>query len=96
VGKGSSSQDADVQAIIDAGRQSVGWVRHEFAGVDLGDERLDRRLIKTVELLAKSPLSPINEACGCWADTQAAYRGNEKAHSRNEWTGVGDPGHGAL
>jgi len=74
VGKGSSSQDADVQAIIDAGRQSVGWVRHEFAGVDLGDERLDRRLIKTVELLAKSPLSPINEACGCWADTQAAYR----------------------
>ena len=74
MGKGSSSQDADVQAIIDAGRQSVGWVRHEFAGVDLGDERLDRRLIKTVELLAKSPLSPINEACGCWADTQAAYR----------------------
>jgi len=60
--------------MIDAARQSVDWVRHEFAGIELGDKRLDRRLIKTVELLAKSPLSPINEACRCWADTQAAYR----------------------
>jgi Transposase DNA-binding/Transposase Tn5 dimerisation domain/Transposase DDE domain len=63
-----------VRSLVDAGRQSAEWVRHEFAGIKLGDERLDRRLIKTAELLAKSPLSPINEACGCWADTQAAYR----------------------
>jgi hypothetical protein len=74
VGNCSISDDPDVQGIIDAGRQSVDWVRHEFAGVKLGDERLDRRLIKTVELLAMSPLSPINEACRCWAETQAAYR----------------------
>lgn len=66
--------EEDVQAMIEAGTESPDWVRYEFAGVKLGDKRLDRRLIKTVELLAKSPLSPINEACGCWADTQAAYR----------------------
>ena len=31
-------------------------------------------MIKTAELLGKSPSSPINEACGDWASTQAAYR----------------------
>jgi hypothetical protein len=57
------------------------WVSEEFAGVDLSDKRLDRRLIKTAGFLASSPLSPINEACGDWASTQAAYRlfDNEKA-----------------
>jgi hypothetical protein len=31
-------------------------------------------LLKTAQQLAKSPSSPINEACGSWASTQAAYR----------------------
>jgi hypothetical protein len=31
-------------------------------------------LIKTAQHLARSPVSPINEACGDWASTQAAYR----------------------
>ena len=74
VAKRSKCEDSEVRAMIDAGTESVDWVQHEFAGVKLGDKRLDRRLIKTVELLAKFPLSPINEACGSWADTQAAYR----------------------
>ena len=50
------------------------WVRAEFARADLSDKRLDRRLIKTAQQLAQSPISPINEACGDWASTQAAYR----------------------
>jgi hypothetical protein len=66
--------DPEVQAIIEAGTASVQWVCAEFAGADLSDKRLDRRLIKTAELLASSPGSPINEACGDWASTQAAYR----------------------
>lgn len=70
----SRSDDPEVQAIIEAGTGSVEWLREEFTGVDLGDKRLDRRLMKTAELLGKSPLSPINEACGDWASTQAAYR----------------------
>jgi hypothetical protein len=66
---------------MEAGAGSVEWLREEFSGVDLGDKRLDRRLIKTAESLGKSPVSPINEACGDWASTQAAYRlfDNDKA-----------------
>lgn len=57
-----------------AGTESVEWVTQEFARADLGDRRLDRRLGTIAEQLAKSPASPINEACGTWASTQAAYR----------------------
>ena len=49
-------------------------MRHEVGGVDLSDRRLDRRVLKVTEQLAKSPTAPINEACGDWASTQAAYR----------------------
>lgn len=56
--------DSDVQAILEAGAQEVGWVQQEFGSVDLSDQRLDRRLMKTAEQLSKSPGSPINEACG--------------------------------
>jgi len=58
-----------VQAIIEVGTESV--ETQEFARTDLCDKRLDRRLLKTAEHLAKSPASPINEACGDWASTQA-------------------------
>jgi hypothetical protein len=74
VPRGSRFEYADVQAVIDAGAQAVDWVQQEFGSADLSDKRLDRRLIKTAEHLAKSPTSPINEACGDWASTQAAYR----------------------
>jgi hypothetical protein len=74
LGKSKRCEDAVVQAIMDAGTESVEWVTQEFARADLRDKRLDRRLLKTAEQLAKSPASPINEACGTWASTQAAYR----------------------
>lgn len=72
--KASRLEYSDVESVIDAGAQDVEWVLQEFAGADLCDKRLDRRLIKTAQQLAKSPISPINEACGDWASTQAAYR----------------------
>jgi len=59
---------------MESGTQSVEWVREEFAQADLADKRLNHRLVKTALHLARSPLSPINEACGDWASTQAAYR----------------------
>ena len=74
LGKSRRCEDPEVQAIIEAGTESVEWVTQEFARADLCDKRLDRRLLKTAEQLAKSPSSPINEACGTWASTQAAYR----------------------
>ena len=79
-----NTEYSDVQAVIDAGSQEMGWVQQELGGVDLGDKRLDRRLIKTAEQLARSPIAPINEACGDWASTNAAYRlfNNNKASPR--------------
>ena len=50
------------------------WAISEFSGVDLGDKRLNDRLIKITGQLASSTESPINQACGGWADTKAAYR----------------------
>ena len=36
-----------MRAIMEAGTESVEWVRQEFARADLSDKRLDRRLMKT-------------------------------------------------
>jgi hypothetical protein len=73
VARVSRLEYSDVEAVI-AGERDAGWVLQEFSGADLSDKRLDRRLIKTAQQLARSPVSPINEACGDWASTQAAYR----------------------
>lgn len=56
------------------------WARQEFQEVDLGDKRLDRRLVEVVGNLAAAPRKSIPAACEGWAETQAAYRlfGNEK------------------
>ena len=51
-----------------------GWAEVEFSNVDLGDKRLNRRLIKLSDSFSESPESPINQACGDWAETKAAYR----------------------
>lgn len=64
----------NVQAVINDGALEVDWVTQEFRGADLSDKRLDRRLVKTAQQLARSPTAPVNEACGDWASTQAAYR----------------------
>jgi hypothetical protein len=58
-----------------------GWGAKEFSGLDLGDERLNKRAIKLVEQFADKPTASIPAAAGGWADTIAAYRflGNENA-----------------
>lgn len=50
------------------------WAGQEFAKVDLGDKRLNNRLIKTVERFADKPTASIPGACNGWAETQGAYR----------------------
>lgn len=54
--------------------KSCGWASSEFAEVELGDQRLRKRLIQVADSLAHSPESPINQACNGWAETKAAYR----------------------
>jgi len=51
-----------------------GWAAEELRQVDLGDRRLNGRLISLADRFSESPESPINQACNDWAETKAAYR----------------------
>jgi hypothetical protein len=46
----------------------------ELVGIDLGDERLNRRSVKVLKALAAQSQASINAACQGWAETMAAYR----------------------
>jgi hypothetical protein len=50
------------------------WAEQELAGVNLGDERLNKRSIKLLERLGEKPTASIPNACNGWSETQAAYR----------------------
>lgn len=52
----------------------MSWATEEFRTLHLGDKRLDRRTVLLAEQLAEAPTESIPNACGKWADTQAAYR----------------------
>jgi hypothetical protein len=62
----------------------MGWVIEELAGADLGDSRLDMRLIKMVERFSQCPEAGIAEACGSRAATRGAYRFLENARVQPE------------
>jgi len=49
-------------------------IADELTGIDLGDERLNKRSKHLLEALAVNPEASINAACGGWGDTVAAYR----------------------
>lgn len=46
----------------------------ELHGIDLGDERLNKRSKRVIETLAANPQASINAVCDLWSDTIAAYR----------------------
>lgn len=50
------------------------WCRDELGCIDLGDKRLDERIKRVGQAFYEKSESPINQACGTWADTKAAYR----------------------
>jgi hypothetical protein len=50
------------------------WAEEELQSIDLGDQRLNKRLIQLTESFSQSPQSPINHACEDWAETKGAYR----------------------
>ncbi len=52
----------------------MSWSEKEFADLDLGDARLNKRLKLLIESLAANPMASIPEACGGWPETQGAYR----------------------
>lgn len=49
------------------------WSNEEIAGVNLGDNRLNRRAIEVLEKLSKHPTGSIPHGCDEWADTKATY-----------------------
>jgi hypothetical protein len=46
----------------------------ELAGIDLGDQRLNRRARRVLAKLGEKPTLSIPAACGGWRETRAAYR----------------------
>jgi hypothetical protein len=66
---------------MQAGPAKTAWsgamcegIADELQGIDLGDERLNKRSKHLLEALAVNPEASINAACHGWGDTQAAYR----------------------
>jgi hypothetical protein len=51
----------------------VGWSVREFAGLDLGDAHLNRRLLTMAEAFGAQPSASINQASDDWQATKAAY-----------------------
>jgi len=50
------------------------WASNEFKDADFGDARLTKRLIKLSNDLSEASESSINQACGSWSQSKAAYR----------------------
>lgn len=59
----------------------VGWSVREFDGLDLGDARLNRRLLTLAEAFGAQPQAPINQASADWQDTKAAYAFFANSHA---------------
>ena len=49
------------------------WAKEELKNAKLPDKRLNKRLIKIVENLAKQPHASVPQASGDWANTKATY-----------------------
>ena len=55
-------------------KHEMSWASEEFENANLGDKRLNRRLMTICDSFSESPESPINQACENWGDSKAAYR----------------------
>lgn len=55
-------------------QEDSSWALDEMSAVELGDERLNRRVAEVLEQLGDKPTPSIPAACKGWAETLAAYR----------------------
>ena len=72
--KSRSHSSEKLSAFNDAPTQAADWVIHEFARVQLPDERLRHRLHVIATAFAQKPTAPIPQACANPAEAKAAYR----------------------
>ncbi|WP_165474820.1 IS4 family transposase [Legionella nagasakiensis] len=63
----------------------MSWAAEEMKTINLGDKRLNRRLLSLFDKLGNSPNLSIPAACGGWHETKAAYRffDNERVTTEN-------------
>ena len=54
--------------------QAKNWAEREFGTAELGDQRLNKRLIKIANFFTNNPTLSIPQACGSWKVTKATYR----------------------
>ena len=64
----------------------MSWVSEELGELDLGDVRLDLRLMEMIERLAEQCERSVPQAFGSWAEVKGAYRLWE--NSRVEWQAI--------
>jgi hypothetical protein len=50
------------------------WAEKEMQTLNLGDKRLNKRLVSLLDSHGNKPQDSIPVACGGWAETKAAYR----------------------
>jgi hypothetical protein len=62
------------EELLMIGGATKGRAAEEMDQTDLGDKRLNDRLISLCDRLSESPESPVNQACKDWAETKTAYR----------------------
>ena len=77
----SMNSSPDQSSELTAYQEQAGlWVDTEFASADLGDGRLEKRLISIIKSFCQTPDASIPQATGSWKKTKAAYRflNNEK------------------
>lgn len=70
------------------------WADDEFGGANLGDGRLNLRLIKLATRFAEQPTASLPGACGDWAETMAAYRFFDQASTEKRglnWESILQP-----
>ncbi|MDR1064426.1 MAG: IS4 family transposase, partial [Azoarcus sp.] len=65
------------------------WAESEFADLELGDKRLNKRARLLMERLSSQPTAGVPQACRGWSETMAAYRffGNDDL----EWEAILEP-----
>ncbi len=62
------------QKIADLSVEKVNWGTQEFASADIGDARLNERLIKMAEAFLEYPGASVPEASSNWAGAKGIYR----------------------
>lgn len=60
------------------------WVQHEMKHIELGEKRLEKRLLKIISDFSQKPTASIPEFCGDWAATKATYGFFKNPTSRTE------------